>query len=351
MKKIPFALLALLLFACGAPAPENNTEEQPEEVVVEQVVNVYTHRHYEADEQLFELFTKQTGIEVNIVKASADELMVRMENEGADCPADVLITVDAGRLVRAKDKGLFQPISSKELEANIPANLRDAEGHWFGQTMRARLLVYSKERVKPEELNSYADLTYGKWKGRILVRSGENMYNRSLLASMIAHYGEDDARNWAAGIVANMARDPKGGDRDQIKAIAAGQGDVAIVNSYYLGGMLSSEDADERAAGEAVQVFFPDQDGVGTHINVSGAGVAKYAPHKENAIKLLEFFAGADAQRIFAEANQEYPVRPGVEASAILRNWGTFKMDSLPVQALGGHNEQAAMLFDQAGWK
>lgn len=348
MRKTIF-LLPLALLACGSPTQEP-AEETPEAPATE-VVNVYTHRHYEADEQLFELFTEQTGIEVNIVKASADELMVRMENEGADCPADVLVTVDAGRLVRAKQKGLFQPIKSKELEANIPANLRDADGHWFGQTMRARLLVHSKERVKPNELSTYADLVDPKWRNRILVRSGQNMYNRSLLASLIAHHGEDTAKAWAAGIVANMARNPKGGDRDQIKAIAAGHGDVAIVNSYYLGAMLNSEDEDERAAGEAVQVFFPNQDGYGTHINISGAGVAKYAPNKENAIKLLEFFAGEDAQSTFADANQEYPVRPGVEPSYLLQSWGTFKMDSLPVQALGEYNEQAAILFDQVGWK
>ena len=350
MRKLLGALLALSLCACSEQAPKTNNAGGLETADAGEV-NIYTHRHYDADQILFERFEEKTGIKVNVVKASADELMVRMENEGVNCPADVLVTVDAGRLVRAKNRDLLQVVKSSELEANTPNHLRDPEGYWFGQTMRARLIVYSKERVDPSELSTYQQLTDPVWKGKVLCRSGENIYNRSLLASRIAHSGDSSAKAWAAGIVSNMARDPKGNDRDQVKAIAAGVGDVAIVNSYYIGKLLSSDDPQEVKAGEAVGVFFPDQDGTGTHVNVSGAGVAKHAPNRDNAIAFLEYMASADAQRVFSEANQEYPVRQDIEASDLLRSWGDFKADDLEMNALGEYNEAAARIFDEVGWK
>ncbi len=314
-------------------------------------VNVYTHRHYDADKQLFAQFERETGIKVNVVKAKADELISRLELEGADTPADVLITVDAGRLVRAQEKNLLQAVSSKILDANIPSHLRDESGHWFGLTTRARVIVYSKDRVKSEELSTYEALIGEKWKNRVVIRSSANIYNQSLLASFIAHGGKDTAMTWAEGIVRNFARKPKGNDRDQVKAIAAGEADVAIVNTYYIGLLANDPDENNRKVAEAVGIFFPNQAGRGTHINISGAGVVKHAKNQDEAIKLLEFLSSETAQETFAEANYEYPVNPSVAWSSQLKAWGEFKADDLHVSELGKHNAQAVMVFDIAGWR
>ncbi|WP_194775068.1 Fe(3+) ABC transporter substrate-binding protein [Pararhodonellum marinum] len=314
-------------------------------------VNVYTHRHYEADQQLFDAFAEKTGIKVNVVSASADELIQKLELEGASSPADVLITVDAGRLHRAKAKDLLQTVSSEELEKNIPAKFREPEGYWFGLTYRARVLAYSKERVNPEDLSTYEALTEPQWKGKILTRSSENIYNQSLLASIIAAHGEQGAEDWAAGLLANMGRDPKGSDRDQIKGVASGEGDIAIVNTYYIGLMLHDSNEEERKAGEKVGVFFPNQNDRGTHINVSGAGVTKHAPNRENAIKLLEFLSQQEAQKVLAEINFEYPVNPTVSMSELLQNWGSFKSDEINLSVLGERNNDAVVIFDRVGWK
>jgi len=331
-------LSGVLFFACS-------TGEKQEEV------NVYTHRHYEADQKLFDMFTEATGIKVNVVSASADELIQKLELEGANSPADVLITVDAGRLHRAEEKGLLQSINSPALESNIPAKFRDPEGYWFGLTYRARIIAYSKERVKPEELSSYEALTAPEWKGRVLTRSSENIYNQSLLASIIAHHGAEGAQEWAAGLLANMARDPKGSDRDQVKAVASGEGDVAIVNTYYIGIMLNDSNEEERKAAEKIAIFFPNQEDRGTHINISGAGVTKYAPNKENAIKLIEFLSESQAQEFLANINFEYPVNPNTEFSDLLKKWGSFKSDNLNLSVLGENNSEAVMVFDRVGWK
>ncbi len=331
-------ILTLSGFAFSKPA--NNQD-----------VNVYSHRHYETDQKLFEKFTERTGIEVNVVKASADELIKRLEIEGENSPADVLITVDAGRLHRAKSKGLLQPVQSEMLSENVPAHLRDPEGHWFGLTRRARVIVYSKERVRPDELSTYEALTDETWRGKVLVRSSQNIYNQSLLASLIAHEGRDAARAWAAGIVENMARKPKGNDRDQVKAIAAGIGDLALMNTYYIGLMLNSSNAEERKVAKQVAIFFPDQDGRGTHVNVSGAGVTASSKNKANAIKFLEFLTGEEAQGKFAAANYEYPVNPQVEWSPLLNSWGTFKADTLNLYLLGKYNSEAVKFFDEVGWR
>lgn len=339
-KYITLSLLTGLitgLFSCGTS--------------VEQVVNVYTHRHYEADQQLFDKFSEATGIKVNVVSASADELIQKLELEGQGSPADILITVDAGRLHRAQEKGLLQPIVSETLLENIPSKYREPEGHWFGLTFRARILAYHNERVSPEELDSYESLTDEKWKGRILTRSSENIYNQSLLASIIAHSGEAAAREWAAGILENMGREPKGSDRDQVKAVAAGEGDVAIVNSYYIGIMLNDSNPEEVKAAEQVTVYFPNQNDRGTHINVSGAGVTAHAPNKDNAVQLIEFLSGEEAQNLLATINYEFPVNPKVGKSPLLESWGEFQSDDINLSELGKNNRDAVVIFDQVGWK
>lgn len=338
LKSALFAFAGLILFSCGSGEKE-------------EVVNVYTHRHYEADQKLFDMFTEATGIKVNVVSASADELIQKLELEGANSPADVLITVDAGRLHRAESKGLLQAVNSEVLNTNIPAKFRDPEGFWFGLTYRARILAYSTERVNPEELSTYEALTEPQWKGRILTRSSENIYNQSLLASIIAHHGKEGAETWAAGLLANMAREPKGSDRDQVKAVAAGEGDVAIVNTYYIGIMLNDANEEERKAAEKIAIFFPNQEDRGTHINISGAGVTKYAPNKENAIKLIEFLSSAQAQEFLANINFEYPVNPNAEFSDLLKKWGSFKADELHLSVLGENNSDAVVIFDKVGWK
>jgi iron(III) transport system substrate-binding protein len=263
----------------------------------------------------------------------------------------VLITVDAGRLHRAKEKGLLQGIESPVLSANVPAHLRDREGEWWGLTKRARVLVYAKARVRPEEIATYESLAAPRWRGKILVRSSENVYNQSLLAALIAEGGEAAALSWARAIVGNLARAPSGGDRDQVKAVAAGAGDVAISNTYYVAQLATSADAEERRVYEQVGVVFPNQADRGTHINVSGAGVTRHAPNRANAVRLLEYLVSDDAQRLYAEGNQEYPVKPGVSVSATLRSWGEFREDTLSLWRLGELNGRAVMLFDQAGWK
>jgi iron(III) transport system substrate-binding protein len=314
-------------------------------------VNVYSHRHYDTDQELFRRFSESTGIRVNVVSASADELITRLQNEGAGSPADVLITVDAGRLHQARERGLLQPIRSDLLESSIPANLRDPEGHWFGLTRRARVFVYHRDRVRPEDLSTYTALAEPRWRGRVLTRSSSNVYSQSLLASVIAHDGPEAAERWAAGLASNLARAPSGGDTDQIKAVAAGAGDVAVVNTYYLAKLSESTNPEERRVAEQVGVFFPDQQGRGTHINVSGAGVTRHAPNRDNAVRLIEFLAGDEAQRLFAEGNQEYPAKEGVEWSAALRGWGEFRADTLRLTRLGELNTEAVRIADRVGWR
>ena len=340
------AVLATLMTACGGSKGGEQTTEE-----TEQVVNVYTHRHYDPDKELFAKFTEETGIKVNVVSASADELINKLEQEGEQSPADVLITVDAGRLYKAKNMGLLQKVSTETLSKNVPAKFADPDGQWYGLTFRGRVVAYSKERVQAGELSTYENLTDPKWQGKVLIRSSSNLYNQSLLASIIASQGEEAAAEWAAGMVANFAREPKGNDRDQVKAIAAGEGDLAVVNTYYIGKLLTSDNPEEVKAGEAVNIFFPNQDGRGAHINVSGAGVTKYAPNKDNAIRFIEYLSSPAAQSVFAEANFEYPVHPEVPAAALLQSWGEFKTDSLDLNLLGEYNEQAVKIFDEAGWK
>ena len=314
-------------------------------------VNVYSHRHYDTDKKLFKMFEEKTGIKVNIVKAKASALIKRMESEGAKSPADVLITVDAGRLFQAKEKDLLQSINSNYLTTNIPANLRDKDNKWFALTKRSRVAVYKIGSGIESKLSTYEDLADPKFKGQIMVRSSNNIYNQSLMAAIIAHHGEEYALKWAKGVVANMAKKPKGNDRYQVKAVANGIGSIAIANTYYIGKMVHNKDESQREAVKKVKIFFPTFKNGGTHINVSGAGVAKYAPNKENAIKFVEFLASKDAQKLFAQGNYEYPVVAGVKTSELVSSWGQFKDDTISINTLGENNKAAVKIFDKAGWK
>ena len=264
--------------------------------------------------------------------------------------ADILITIDAGRLYRAKSKGLLQAVDSKLLNERIPSHLRDSDNMWFGMTKRARVIVYSKERVDPSELTTYADLVDEKWRSKILIRSSSNVYNQSLLASF-ATQDSAAAAAWATGMVANFAREPKGNDRGQIAAVAAGEGDLAIVNHYYLAMMLNSDDADQKAAAEKVGIFFPDQEGNGTHVNVSGVGVAKYSKNRANAIRFMEYLTNAESQKLFAEGNYEFPVVEGSALSATLSEWAGFKEQTIQLNDLGVNNSRAVRIFDAVGWR
>jgi iron(III) transport system substrate-binding protein len=346
-----YILLALVAMAFSCKNDKKAEDATKEQETKEQVVNLYTHRHYDTDKTIFANFEKETGIKVNVVKANADELIQKMESEGDQSPADVLITVDAGRLVRAKAKGLLQDANSETLINTIPQHLRDVDGNWFGLTKRARVIVYDKDKVKPEDLTTYEALTDAKWNKKVLIRSSGNIYNQSLMASIIANDGKEKAKEWAEGMVNNFARAPKGNDRDQVKAILAGEGELAVVNTYYLGKLLNSKDSLEVNAGKAVKIFFPNQEDRGTHINISGIGVAKYAPNKENAVKFIEYLVSKEVQEIFAKANYEYPVNKDAQVSDLLKSWGEFKEDSLPLSKLGELNKDAVILFDEVKWQ
>jgi iron(III) transport system substrate-binding protein len=340
-KYLVILLVATVFFSCKNETKKDDVKE----------VNIYTHRHYESDQQLFKMFEEQTGIKVNVINASADELIQKMNLEGSKSPADVLITVDAGRLHRAKENDLLQSVSSGILNSTIPSHLKDTENYWFGVTKRARVIVYAKDRVTPEELSTYEDLASEKWNKRLIIRTSGNIYNQSLMASIIVNHDEPFAKEWSAGIVSNMARSPKGNDRDQVKAVFAGEGDVTIINTYYLGNMLESDDPEEVRAANGIGVFFPNQETTGTHINVSGAGVAKYAPNKENAIRFIEFLVSTEAQKIFALSNHEYPVNEDLPMSDILQTWGNFKEDKMNLSSLGKNNKNAVILMDETRWK
>jgi iron(III) transport system substrate-binding protein len=317
----------------------------------EETVNVYSARHYPSDEILFDMFTKQTGIAVKVINGNAEELMQRQQQEAENSPADVLITVDAGNLWRAQEMGLFQAVQSGILEKEIPENLRDPQGRWFAFSKRARVIIYDPAKVKPEELSTYQDLADPKWKGRVLVRSSSNIYNQSLVASMIETEGAQETEAWARGLVANFARKPEGGDIDQIKALTAGLGDVAISNSYYFARILSGKDAELKAKAQRLAIFFPNQQERGTHINISGAGVAAHAPNRANAVKFLEFLISPEAQKVFADANNEFPIRADVPAAPVVAAWGDFKADPVSVTALGKNNAEAVKLMDRVDWR
>ena len=317
----------------------------------EEVVNVYSARKEQLIKPLLDAFTEQTGIKVNLVTSKADALLKRLQTEGMNSPADLLITTDVGRLYRAKEAGVVQPAITPDLQKRVPMNLQDSEHYWLGLTTRARVIVYANDRVKPSELSTYEALAEPQWKKRLCIRSSDNIYNQSLVSSMIANKGEQTTADWANGLVKNFARKPKGGDRDQVKAVAAGQCDIAVINTYYLGQMVNSQDEDEKAAGQSVSVFWPNQSDRGAHVNVSGVAVTKASKNKDNALKLIAFLLSDESQKWYAEANNEYPVIDGVAISQTLKNWGSFKSDALNLSELGKHNLEAVRLMDRAGWR
>ncbi|MBK8454940.1 MAG: Fe(3+) ABC transporter substrate-binding protein [Thiofilum sp.] len=314
-------------------------------------VNVYSAREEQLIKPLLNAFSKDTGIKVNLVTSDDDPLLERLKREGTNSKADVLIMADAGRLARAVQYGVLQPIQSPRLQQVIPAYLRDPAKRWFGLTSRARVIFYAKGRVNPNEIKSYEDLTAAKWKGRICVRSSNSIYNQSLVASMIAHQGEAQASQWVKGLVQNFARPPSGGDRDQIKGLAAGECDIALGNTYYYAQMLFGGDSSQKAAATKAGLIWPNQSTTGTHINISGAGITTSAPNKANAIKLLEYMTLDDAQRWYSTVNGEYPVTNKALTSAQLQSWGNFKADTLNLGELGKYNQTAVKLMDQAGWR
>ncbi len=315
-----------------------------------QVLNLYSARHYQTDEALYANFTKATGIKINRLDGKEEELVERIRNEGTASPADVLITVDAARLEVADALGLFQPVVSKLLDDRIPAGLRTP--NWVAFSTRARVIVYNKAAVKREQVQTYADLAAPAMKGQVCMRSGSHPYNLSLGAAVIAHEGEAKAEAWAKGLVTNFARGPKGGDTDQIKAVAAGECGVTISNTYYLARMMRSTKADDQAAMNAVGIVWPNQASWGTHVNVSGAGVLKHAPNKANAVKFMEYLASDEAQGYFANGNNEWPVVKGsVAANPTLVAMGSFKPDALPIGELAKTTVAAQKVFDRAGWK
>ena len=351
-RKSLVALLGTVLITSSALVGcQKDTNKDTTTADKNNVVNVYSDRHYDTDKQIFKDFTEKTGIKVNVVEGKSDELIERMAREGKDTKADLLITADAGRLHRAKEQGLLQPTTSDVLAQNIPQNLKDKDNQWYGLTKRGRVIVYSKDRVNPTQLSTYEALTESKWKGKVLVRSSSSVYNQSLLASFIEINGEEKAEQWAKGIVNNLAREPKGNDRDQAKAIVSGVGDVAIMNTYYIGKMLNSSDPEEVKVAKQVGVFFPNNETTGTHINVSGIGVTKNSKNKDNAIKLMEYLSSEEVQRQFADSNFEYPVNPKVEASELLKSWGTFKEQDINLSKLGENNKKAVQIFNKVGWK
>lgn len=314
-------------------------------------VNIYSARKEKLIKPLLDQFSEQTGIKVNLVTGKAAGLLTRLESEGKNSPADLFITIDAGRLYRAKEAGVLQAVDSRVLKQTVPENLRDSESHWFGLSQRARPIFYVKNKVSPDQLSSYEALSDEKWKGRICIRSSNNIYNQSLVASMSAHRGQADTEAWIKRFVANFARPPKGGDRDQIKAAAAGICDIAIANTYYVANMLNSKDEKQVQAAKAVAIFWPNQANRGTHVNISGIGMTASAKNKDNAIKLMEFLLSDTSQKWYAEVNQEYPVKVDIPTSETLKSWGEFKADTLALEKLGELNADAVKMMDRAGWK
>ena len=310
-------------------------------------VNVYSYRQPFLIEPIFEAFTEKTGIEVNTVFAK-EGLVERLVAEGANSPADLLLVVDVGNLVAAAEAGVVQPVQSEVLEANVPAEDRDPDGLWFGLTNRARIVVTSKDRVEDGLVETYADLAKPELEGRICTRSGKHEYMVALIASRIAHEGEAATEEWLRGVKANLARRPQGNDRAQVKAIAEGECDVAVINSYYMGAMAN--DPEQQPWAEAVNIVFPDQDGVGTHMNVSGVVQTKASPNPEDAVRLMEFMSEDEAQRLYAEANHEYPVKPGVERSALVASWGDFERDPLPLAEIAKYRTAATKLVDRVDY-
>jgi iron(III) transport system substrate-binding protein len=337
---LTIALATTSAFGMGSPDTLSSSE-----------LNIYSARKEALIKPLLDRFSEATGTQINLVTGKGDALLTRLQSEGINSPADLLLTVDAGRLYRAQQAGVLQPMISELLNTAIPQHLRSTDDQWFGLSVRARVIVYAKDRVDLEQLSNYEALAEPRWRGKVCARSSSNIYNQSLVASMLATKGTQHTENWLEGLVANFARTPAGGDRDQIKAVAAGLCDVAIVNSYYLGGMLRSSDPAQLKAASSVGLFWPNQDGRGTHINISGAGVTRSSQNPELAAQLIAFLASDESQRWYAEMNNEFPIRADIKVSETLRTWGGFGADKLNVTELGRNNANAIMAMDRAGWK
>ena len=340
MKKIALSI-AIVASTLIAPVVTYATDE----------VNLYSARKEKLIKPLLDTFTKETGIKVNLVTAKAGPLLKRLKTEGLNSPADLLITTDAGRLHKANEAGVLQVTESDVLNKAVPASFRDPKGVWYGLSLRARPIFYVKDKVKPEELSTYEALADDKWKNRICIRSSSNIYNQSLVASMISNNGTEKTQAWANKFVSNLARKPKGGDRDQIKAAAAGECDIAIANTYYYGNMIHGKDKKQNKAAEAVAIFWPNQADRGAHVNISGIAMTKASKNKANAQKLMEFLVNEESQNWYAQVNYEYPVISSGDWSDTLKNWGEFKADSINLATLGELNKDASQLMDKAKWK
>ncbi len=346
-----FICVAAIVLAAAPVFAGGSTEESAD------VVHVYSHRHYDTDAALFREFEEMSGLKVEVVEAGADELIQRLQAEGSNTPADVLITVDAGRLYQAAESGLLQPLDSSVVTQRVPDHLRDPEDLWTALTMRARIVAYHRDRADTSILSTYEALGGPEFADAVAVRSSSNIYNISLLASLVEHLGVEEAEAWAEGMTRSFARPPQGNDRDQLRAVAAGEADYAIVNTYYLGRMLTSSESADREVASRIAVFFPNQPGVpgsdgrGAHINVSGAGITASADNVEGARQLIEFLLSREAQQKFAEANFEYPVVDGVSLAPEVAEWGDFVADDLNLEALGARAREASMIFDRVGWQ
>ncbi len=322
------------------------------QAIAAEEVNIYSAQKEHLIRPLLDAFTEQTGIEVNFTSGSPDALLTRLEKEGQHTPADLLLTVDIGNIYQAKEKGVLQAIESDYLNERIPSHLRGPDGQWYGVAVRARALFYDPERNPRDGFACrYEALSSDMWEDSVLIRSSNNIYNQSLLASLIAHNGAEAAEQWAAGVVRNMAKKPEGGDRDQLRALAVGEGNIAVSNTYYYGLLLNSEDPRDRELAQKITLCFPNQEGRGTHVNIRGGGVAAHAKNKDNAIKLMEFFVSDEGQRFFTNHNYEYPAVPSVEPNETVAKWGEFKQDTLNLEQVGKRNAEAVKIFDRVGWQ
>lgn len=336
-KAFKHAVAALVLAAGSAALTAQAADE----------INIYSDRQAFLMKPILDAFTEETGIKVNVVFAKKG-LIQRLKSEGANSPADLLLTSNVSNLTRAVDAGVTQKVDDAVINKNVPAKYRDADGQWFGLTTRARVVYASKDRVKPGEIQSYEDLADPKFAGRICTRKGDHTYNIALIASMIAHHGEAEAKQWLEGVKANLARKPQGNDRAQVKAVKEGVCDIAVGNSYYYGKMLTNDE--QKAWAESVNIVYPNQDGRGTHVNISGMTLTKSAPNRDAALKLMRFLTEDEAQKIYAEQNFEYPVKPGVSASKLVDHWGDFKADDLPLSDVDKFRKRAAMMVNEVGY-
>jgi len=350
-KSILSSFLIIILSACSGEATENQVVEINKDSSTNEV-NIYSARKGYLLKPLLVEFEKDTNIKVNIISGKSKALQKRIEQEGENTRADVLLTVDAGNLYKAKYDGLLQSINSEKLNKLIPSHLRDIDGYWYGLSIRSRVIMYNPKKVNVNELSTYEDLANPKWKGRICIRSSGNIYNQSLLASLVSHLGVNKAEDWARKVVGNFSRKPKGNDRTQMTSVVLEECDITLANTYYLGKWITSEKKDERKYAKMIAVFFPNQINRGTHINISGAAIVKYSKNTGNALKLIEYLAGKKAQELYAKANHEYPIRENIEVSDTVKSWGyPFKQDTLSLNELGKNNKKAVEIFDKVNWQ